>query len=96
MIMIIFVINVYINIIMILLLKAEKNTLADALRESEAEVRRLRGELSGREDVVRRLEEQTSLLVRRAEQRSQELQSARYFLLPPFLPVHLPSPSFSY
>ncbi|XP_023330721.1 early endosome antigen 1 [Eurytemora carolleeae] len=60
-----------------LFLKAEKNTLADALRESEAEVRRLRGELSGREDVVRRLEEQNSLLVRRAEQRSQELQSAR-------------------
>ena len=93
--MIIFVKSININIIMKLFLKAEKNTLADALRESEAEVRRLRGELSGREDVVRRLEEQNSLLVRRAEQRSQELQSARY-LLTPFLPVDLPSPSFSF
>ena len=51
--------------------KAEKNTLVEALRDGEGEQVRLRA-------LVEEKEEQSSLLVRRAEQRTQELQSSRY------------------
>jgi len=51
-------------------MQAEKNTLVEALRDGEGEQVRLRA-------LVEEKEEQSSLLVRRAEQRTQELQSSR-------------------
>lgn len=58
-------------------LAAEKATLQEALREAEAEVARVQGELVARGEQVEAAEEQAGLLVRRAEQAKQEALSAR-------------------
>ena len=52
-------------------LQAEKSTLSEALRESEQEVARLRTLIQDKDDKLLKADEQASLLVRRAEQRSQ-------------------------
>ena len=51
--------------------KAEKSTLSEALRENEQEVLRLRGIVQEKDGKLVKADEQTSLMVRRAEQRSQ-------------------------
>ena len=58
-------------------LQAEKGTLAEALKEAEQEIKRLEEEIASRDNVIRQMEEQAGLLVRRAEQRSQELGCAK-------------------
>ena len=58
-------------------LQMEKATLGEALRESEAEGKRLRAEMDERGVTVKQLEEQAGHLVRRSEVRNQELQAAR-------------------
>ena len=58
-------------------LQAEKGTLSEALREGEVEIKRLEDDLKGKGEVIRGMEEQAGLLVRRAEQSRQELGSAR-------------------
>ena len=60
--------SIFIYIIMI---KAEKSTLSEALRENELEVLRLRGIVQEKDGKLVKADEQTSLMVRRAEQRSQ-------------------------
>ena len=58
-------------------LQAEKGTLAEALKEAEQEIKIVEGEVRNRETNVRQMEEQAGLLVRRTEQRSQELGCAK-------------------
>lgn len=58
-------------------LQAEKGTLAEALKEAEQEIKKVEGEVKNRENTVKQMEEQAGLLVRRTEQRSQELGCAK-------------------
>eukprot|EP00092_Neocalanus_flemingeri_P032623 GFUD01035484.1.p1 GENE.GFUD01035484.1~~GFUD01035484.1.p1 ORF type:complete len:1136 (+),score=438.78 GFUD01035484.1:195-3602(+) len=58
-------------------LQAEKGTLVEALKEGEQEIKRVESEVKNRDSTVRQMEEQAGLLVRRAEQRSQELGCAK-------------------
>merc|ERR1719277_2859699 len=58
-------------------LQAEKGTLAEALKESEQEVKRMESEVKSRDNTIRQMEEQAGLLVRRTEQKSQELGCAK-------------------
>jgi len=58
-------------------LQAEKGTLVEALREGEQEIKRIEGEVRTRENSIKQMEEQAGLLVRRSEQRSQELGCAK-------------------
>jgi len=58
-------------------LQAEKGTLVEALKESEQEMKKVEGEVRNRDNTIRQMEEQAGLLVRRAEQRSQELGCAK-------------------
>ena len=69
-------------------LQAEKSTLAEALKDSESEVKKLESIVLQKEESLRQFEEQTSLLVRRTEQKGQELASARYFFLLSFFDWH--------
>ena len=58
-------------------LQAEKGTLAEALKEAEQEIKKVEGEVRNRETTVSQMEEQAGLLVRRTEQKSQELGCAK-------------------
>jgi len=58
-------------------LQAEKGTLAEALKEAEQEIKKVEGDVRNRETTVRQMEEQAGLLVRRTEQKSQELGCAK-------------------
>jgi len=58
-------------------LQAEKGTLAEALKEAEQEVKKMEAEVRSRDNTIRQMEEQAGLLVRRTEQKSQELGCAK-------------------
>jgi len=58
-------------------LQAEKGTLAEALKEAEQEVKKMEAEVKSRDSTIRQMEEQAGLLVRRTEQKSQELGCAK-------------------
>jgi len=58
-------------------LQAEKGTLAEALKEAEQEVKKMEAEVRSRDSTIRQMEEQAGLLVRRTEQKSQELGCAK-------------------